>query len=94
LKAEDLQSAADKVPAFFAEVLALEWLQMVEALADDLNTPRALAVLHEFANQLYDVTKGKRIYLLNPASKPQSYGALDEFKFRRTPSKTAEGYSV
>jgi hypothetical protein len=48
----------------------------------------------EFANQLYDVTKGKRIYLLNPASKPQSYGALDEFKFRRTPSKTAEGYSV
>jgi hypothetical protein len=48
-----------------------------------------------FANQLYSIAEGKRIYNSNPIKKySKPYGALDQIYFRRTPSRTAQGFNL
>ena len=43
-----------------------------------------------FANQIYDISYGKRRYKSNPIIKGQAYGVTNDFKFRKTASKTAD----
>jgi hypothetical protein len=46
-----------------------------------------------FANQLYSIALGKRIYNFNPANK-ETYGGNDNFKFRERPSKDSDFQAV